>query len=329
MSTHWREEDRRWRAEDREWRVEDVEYREQEREWFLQEAAMRESERQWRAEDVEQRHVENARYVWSRFVEKNRRDVEEKSEQLKAISNVSALFAGFAVVTLTQFNFQYSDTHLYLVAIYGILTATTVGLMTLSMVTCTLILGSILKNGKNYVNEDAEEDFMFRCKDFVEGYAVGQKPPAPRRTFEAFWDYRCEEDWRRAFSFFTWELVKTFDNLAANRTGSEEFCSVTRSSAHSPSWPASFRSGACMPPRWIKFFYSTVTAACFMGIVCVAVLVWGWQQWSWGSYLTASPVMLVDAEMRLQRQMSLVHPQGLPFDWHMNPSSTRLDNLDN
>ena len=44
-----------------------------------------------------------------RFVEKNRRDVEEKSEQLKAISNLAALFAGFAVVTLTQFNFNYTD----------------------------------------------------------------------------------------------------------------------------------------------------------------------------------------------------------------------------
>ena len=28
--------------------------------------------------------LENARWVWLRFVEKNRRDVEEKSEQLKA-----------------------------------------------------------------------------------------------------------------------------------------------------------------------------------------------------------------------------------------------------
>ncbi len=35
-----------------------------------------------------------------------------------------------------------------------------VGLMTISMVTCTLILGNILK--KLYVNEEVEEDFMFR-----------------------------------------------------------------------------------------------------------------------------------------------------------------------
>ena len=42
----------------------------------------------------------------SRFVERNRRDVEEKSDQLKAISNLAALFCGFAVVTLTQFIVQ-------------------------------------------------------------------------------------------------------------------------------------------------------------------------------------------------------------------------------
>lgn len=39
----------------------------------------------------------------TRFVERNRRDVEEKSDQLKAISNLAALFCGFATVTLTQF----------------------------------------------------------------------------------------------------------------------------------------------------------------------------------------------------------------------------------
>jgi hypothetical protein len=57
---------------------------------------------------MEQRNLENARVLWLRFVEKNRRDVEEKTEQLKAISNLAALFAGFAVVTLTQFTIDDS-----------------------------------------------------------------------------------------------------------------------------------------------------------------------------------------------------------------------------
>jgi hypothetical protein len=67
----------------------------------------------WRIEDMEQRNLENARVLWLRFVEKNRRDVEEKTEQLKAISNLAALFAGFAVVTLTQFTIDDSADALF------------------------------------------------------------------------------------------------------------------------------------------------------------------------------------------------------------------------
>ncbi|GJP29461.1 hypothetical protein CLOM_g16736 [Closterium sp. NIES-68] len=46
------------------------------------------------------------------------------------------------------------------------------------MVQCTLIMGSILKNGKAYVDEEAEEEFMFRCL-FVRSFSLGDRPPAP------------------------------------------------------------------------------------------------------------------------------------------------------
>jgi len=70
MSKYWREEDRRWRAEDRTWRKDDLNYREEERQWRVQEQFMREAEIKWRLEDMEQRHIDNARYLWTRFVEK-------------------------------------------------------------------------------------------------------------------------------------------------------------------------------------------------------------------------------------------------------------------
>ena len=57
-------------------------------------------------------------------MEKNRRDVEEKSEQLKAVSNLAALFAGFAVVTLTQFAFDQATVSVVWIAFYGVLTNT-------------------------------------------------------------------------------------------------------------------------------------------------------------------------------------------------------------
>ena len=62
----------------------------------------REEERRWRAEDLEQRALDNARQLWARFVEKNRRDVEERAEQLKGISNLAALVAGFVMISYLQ-----------------------------------------------------------------------------------------------------------------------------------------------------------------------------------------------------------------------------------
>ena len=79
---------------------------------------------------------------------KTRRDVEEKSEQLRSVANLSALIAGFAVVSLIELNFDEDATSEVLVALYGTLTAITVALMVNAMVTCNLILAAILKNGK-------------------------------------------------------------------------------------------------------------------------------------------------------------------------------------
>ncbi|KAG0626344.1 hypothetical protein M758_2G120200 [Ceratodon purpureus] len=140
-----------------------------------------------------------------RFVERNRRDVEEKSDQLKAISNLAALFCGFATVTLTQFIVE-PDNSWVVLGIYGVLTALVEGLMVISMVTCTLILGSIVKMGRLYVNEVAEEEFMFQCRDFCLNFELGNRPPCPKRTLEAFWELRCEKSWQRAFLCFSFGM---------------------------------------------------------------------------------------------------------------------------
>ncbi|XP_024530886.1 uncharacterized protein LOC9653726 isoform X1 [Selaginella moellendorffii] len=289
MSRTWREEDRRWRSEDRVWRAEDLEYRAEERKCRNQERAMREAEQRWRDEDMEQRHVENARYLWTRFVEKNRRDVEEKSEQLKAISNLAALFAGFAVVTLTQFTIAPDPVLTVWIAFYGVLTAIAVGLMTISMVTCTLILGSILKNGKSYVNEEAEEEFMFKCRDFVKSYRTGDKPPSPRRTFEAFWEIRCEDDWKRAFQFFAWGVLSFLFSL--------------------------------IPIGWIKFYNSRLTAGLFMGVIAVSIIVWGFVQYLWGGYLTKTFRYNRTSIAESGSSHAASISAGLPFDWHIAPGS--------
>ena len=78
--------------------------------------ASRDEERRWRAEDLEQRALDNARVLWARFVEKNRRDVEERAEQLKGFSNLAALVAGFVMISYLQvgtfaLHFQLAHTH--------------------------------------------------------------------------------------------------------------------------------------------------------------------------------------------------------------------------
>lgn len=56
------------------------------------------------------------------------------------------------------------------IVLYGVLIVLVVGFMIIFMVICIFILGSILKNGKFYVNEEVEEEFMFMCKVFVRNY---------------------------------------------------------------------------------------------------------------------------------------------------------------
>lgn len=75
---------------------------------------------------MEQRVLDNARCMWSRFVEKNRRAVEERSEQLKSISNLAALIAGFALIAFLEFSVDIQSTANALVMSFGLTTALTV-----------------------------------------------------------------------------------------------------------------------------------------------------------------------------------------------------------
>jgi hypothetical protein len=63
----------------------------------------RHKQKQWRLHDLDQRSLDNARVIWGRFMEKNRREVEERAEQLKSLGNLAALVAGFAVVAFLEF----------------------------------------------------------------------------------------------------------------------------------------------------------------------------------------------------------------------------------
>ncbi|CAI5976147.1 unnamed protein product [Closterium sp. NIES-65] len=193
MATATREEQRTWWAEDATWRAEDLDWRGEEKAVYEAEGERRIRMRKWHQEDIDQMNLENARVLWLRFVEKNRRDVEEKTEQLKAISSISALFGLCATVTLTQLSLDKegeTTAPIGLIALYALTTALVEGLMIVSMVTCALLLGSILKVGKTFVSEREEQEFMAACLRFCALYQRGDRPPHPRKSFEAFWASR-------------------------------------------------------------------------------------------------------------------------------------------
>lgn len=216
-------------------------------------------------------------------MEKNRRDVEEKTDLLKAILNIAAVFGGFAVVTLTQLRIEYPGVPLFLISTYAVLTSIVAGLMSIALITCALLLGAILKNGKMYVNENAEEEYMFLCRDFCDLYQLGDRPPQPRRTFEAFWAIRCEPSWQLAFYFFQAGISSFLLSL--------------------------------IPIGWMVFYGMTATLASWFVVIGCAIILWAVVQLSRSSYLRKSPTSDYLSDI-------WVGGVGLPYDWHRSPGQT-------
>eukprot|EP00271_Cylindrocystis_brebissonii_P005753 TRINITY_DN1799_c2_g1_i1.p1 TRINITY_DN1799_c2_g1~~TRINITY_DN1799_c2_g1_i1.p1 ORF type:complete len:301 (-),score=45.15 TRINITY_DN1799_c2_g1_i1:385-1287(-) len=194
MKKRWKDEDDAWFKTDSNWRDEDVEWKKYVRDAKDEVAEMTELKQRWHEEDMEQRNVENARTLWLRFVERNRRDVEEKTEVVKAVLNITTVFVGFAVVTLTQLQIHYPGTPLF-------------ACMALVLGTCAFLLGCLLRLGQTYVSEAAEEEFMHDCYIFCHEYQGHLHPPQPQKTFENFWKQKCEPNWQTAFVAFQWGII--------------------------------------------------------------------------------------------------------------------------
>ncbi|KXZ52557.1 hypothetical protein GPECTOR_9g601 [Gonium pectorale] len=192
---------RTFRAEQRDWRAVDVAWRSVLRHHASSKAAQRELFRQWRAYSIEQQALANCRALWSRHVDKNRRDVDEAVEMLKCLAQLGALMAGFAVSAFYDFQYTASADD-PVMPFFGIATALTVGFELNSCVLCTLMLSSVVKIGKRYASEEEEAEYLWRVRDWAAAHVPGSVPPAPRRAFARHWEARCEGRWRLALSLF-------------------------------------------------------------------------------------------------------------------------------
>jgi len=131
--------------------------------------------KQWREADMVQRKINNLR-----------REMDEKVAQLKAISSLAALVAGFDIVVLVELSVPDHIPEVLLVFMAAT-TALTVCLMTLAFVTSTLMMVGILK--------------AFDVHNV-------------KQPFREFWIMRCEEDWMRGFGYFTFGVPCFLCNLS-------------------------------------------------------------------------------------------------------------------
>ena len=132
---------------------------------------------QWREEDLLYRELETRR----RVVDDTRRAVDEKAEQLKAISSLSALIAGFAMIAQTNLGIP-SNLNTVLLVFFGFDVACVVGLNMIAMLNATFILIAIYKYDTNACLYD---------------------PSKTADSFRLFWETTCEKDWNVAFTCFS------------------------------------------------------------------------------------------------------------------------------
>lgn len=137
----------------------------------------REAERAWKARQVDLRFLYRAREQDLNFrrlerlhrrVDDVRRRVDKHTEQLKAVSSLAALVAGFEMVVLVESNVEVVGLNENLVALFASLTALVIVLNVISMVTASLILvrilnfdevGSVLDSGRaKFADEWARHD---------------------------------------------------------------------------------------------------------------------------------------------------------------------------
>lgn len=161
----------------KQWRDDDLSHRAQEIQWH-NDAIRREHE--WRAMDLE-------REKRLRKLENERRMTDARSEQLSAISNLSALLGGFAVVAMVEINLS-PDINEVLLGFFGCASALVVILMILCMVMCTLLLLAITR----YAGHTLELELRHMPLESMDSTS----------PFYNWWLQKCEADWLRAYFFF-------------------------------------------------------------------------------------------------------------------------------
>jgi calcium release-activated calcium channel protein 1 len=126
--------------------------------------------------------------------------VDEKVQQLKAISNLSALIGGFAMVSIVELNMTPDHPQLLMFA-FGTMAATVIALMMFSMVSARAPAGPAAKPILTASLPIASRARQVLCS-LIMVYILNYRTMHHRAFDLIAWNSRCEADWRRAFSAF-------------------------------------------------------------------------------------------------------------------------------
>ncbi|RHY23627.1 hypothetical protein DYB25_007413 [Aphanomyces astaci] len=163
MAQQWRDEDISHRAQEKQWRDDDIK-----------------RAYSWRNEDVEREKRLNK-------LENERRITDARSEQLSAVSNLSALLGGFAMVANVEISLP-DDVSNIVMFFYGTTSAAVILCMLCCMLMCTLLLLAITQ----YASQELETDLRHLSFDELD----------VESPFYVWWLKRCEQDWLLAYKFF-------------------------------------------------------------------------------------------------------------------------------
>jgi len=149
-------------------------------------AAMSATLERWKQEDVRWLDEENRLIQMSHRL----REVDEKIEQLRAVSANGTLIGGFSLVVLAEMSIDPFNTAEWLLTLYTATSAITVCLMSYSFMTCTLISVGLLKK------------FEFESFEDID-----------RAPFDIFWETTCKRDWIRAYVTYSLGVLSFLINL--------------------------------------------------------------------------------------------------------------------
>ncbi|GJP44636.1 hypothetical protein CLOM_g4003 [Closterium sp. NIES-68] len=221
---------------------------------------------------------------------------------------LAAIVGGFTMTAPVEFTYSDPDAPMALVTAYALCTALVPSLMIVAAMIAVFVLGAVLRMGKLFVHEREEEEFLASARCFALNRAVAGNrtmhtaPPAALRSFDRFWDLRCESDWRLTFRLFSAGITFFFPLLSTMA-----FLKF-------------------YPNAWIPSIFS-------------CILLWGLIQWffllrKWGQYLT-SPLPSSPSSSSHPPPHTSVAPHSThasllmhaprpaianhPIDWHIRP----------